>query len=125
VGHRLRTFALLLSLSAVPVYGNLAVPGWYSEGAQSWHYRLPVQIPAAAAAGSTVHLDLDFAAALTSLGINAAAVDFDESSVRVVAPGGTLVVQQQFTDRVYAGQLDAAGNARGEVRFILESAASG
>jgi uncharacterized protein YciU (UPF0263 family) len=125
VGHRLRTLIVCLLLTAVPAWGDLAVPGWYGEGSATWHYRLPVNLPAAASPGATMHLDVDFSTALTALGIDAGSVDFDELSVRVVNPTGVLVLTQQFSDRVFNGLLDPAGDARGEVRFLLEDVSPG
>lgn len=128
MGHRLHTFTTLIfaALLAPLATADLAVPGWYREaGAPDWHYRLPITIAGSAAPGSTIQLDVDFAQALTALGVDAGAVAFDAGSVRVVRPGGGLAVQQEFTDRIYNGALDGAGNARGEVRFILQDAAPG
>ncbi len=125
MGRRLRLLISSLLLSATGAYGDLAVPGWYSEPGASWHYRVPLELPATAAAGATVHLDVDFNSLLTSLGVNPAAVDFAEASVRVVDAAGGLVNSAQFTDGVFNGLLDATGNGRGELRFILENAPAG
>ncbi len=125
--RRLHSFCLACAVLSTPLcLADTANPVWYQEaGAPGWHYRIPLTLPAAAAAGSTVRVDVDFAAALTTLGIDAGAVDFDESSVRLVDPSGVLVLEQEFTDRVYGGSADAAGNARGEARFILQDTATG
>jgi uncharacterized repeat protein (TIGR01451 family) len=54
---------------------------------------------------------------LAQLGVSGS---FDPNSVRVVRPGGTLASVQEFTDTVYSGATDTAGNARGEVRWIVQ-----
>ena len=114
-------------LGSVPVRADLAVPVWYTEvGAPAgWHYRVPVTLPAATATNSTVVLNVDFHALLTGLGVNASAVDFDEGSVRLVRPNGLLASRQEFTDRIYNGVLDPAGNGRGEIRFLAQETATG
>ncbi|MEZ5552765.1 MAG: hypothetical protein R3E82_17925 [Pseudomonadales bacterium] len=121
-----RACLLLALLCSVSVRADLAVPGWYTEAGVpgGWHYRVPLTLPAPTTVNSTVVADVDFHALLTTLGVNTAAVDFDESSVRVVRGNGTLATRQEFTDRVYGGVLDAAGNGRGEVRFIAQDTAA-
>jgi len=101
-------------------HGDLAVPGWYTEGAASWHYRVPITLPGSAAVNSTVHLDVNFNALLGNLGVNAGAVNFDENSVRVVRPNNSLAATQEFSDTVFNGVFDAVGDSQGEVRFLLE-----
>jgi hypothetical protein len=99
-------FCLILSAPAA---------AWWNAG---WNYRVPVNVPAGAAVNSTIKVDVDFAALLTAVG---AAGMFDPNSWRVVrADDATLVTTQEWTDAVYAGATDAAGNARGELRFILQ-----
>jgi uncharacterized repeat protein (TIGR01451 family) len=97
---------------------DLATPAWFDG---TWHYRVPLQIPAAAAVNSTVVLNVDFSALLTQMGI---AGTFDLNSPRIVRPNASLAAMQEFSDRVYNGVLDAASNGRGEVRFILQDAAA-
>jgi uncharacterized repeat protein (TIGR01451 family) len=97
---------------------DVATPAWFDS---TWHYRVPVQVPAAAAVNSTVVLNVDFSALLTQLGISGT---FDSNSSRVVRPNGTLAASQEFSDRVYNGVLDAASDGRGEVRFLLQDAAA-
>ena len=89
---------------------------WFNN---SWTYRVPISIPAGSAINSTIKVDLDFNALLTSLG---AAGTFDVNSPRVGRPNDVLSTTQEFTDSVYAGATDAVGNGRGEVRFLLEDA---
>ncbi|MFK8029712.1 MAG: choice-of-anchor X domain-containing protein [Gammaproteobacteria bacterium] len=101
-------------------------PSWYDPdgigSGQDWHYRVPVAIPGGAGVASTVKVDVDFAQLLGDLGVNAASVNFDESSVRVVRPNGVLAGEQEFTDQIFAGALDPSNNSRGEVKFILDDA---
>ncbi|CAG7857109.1 hypothetical protein MCAMS1_01833 [biofilm metagenome] len=89
---------------------------WFDS---TWKYRVPVNIPAGTAINSTIKVDVDFAALLTSLG---AAGTFDINSPRIVRPNDSLSTNQQYTDRIYGGVTDAANNSRGEIRFILEDA---
>lgn len=110
--------ALVLGCGTLPLYAQT----FYSEGATNWAYRVPLQLPAGAAPGSTVRVDVDFNALLTQLGEDTSVVDFDEASPRVVRSGGALAAEQEFTDVTFQDALDAAGNGRGEVRFILEDA---
>lgn len=92
-------------------------PAWY---APTWHYRVPIAVPAASAVNSTVVVDADFAALLSQLGISGS---FDANSPRVTrADGTTLVATQEFTDVKYGGVTDPAANARGEIRFIAQDA---
>jgi hypothetical protein len=92
-------------------------PAWYDP---SWHYRVPVAVPAGSTVNSMVVFDADFAALLTQLGISGT---FDVNSPRVTrANGTTLSTRQEFTDVKYAGATDAAANSRGEVRFLAEDA---
>lgn len=116
--------ALLL---CAPVSADLRAPGWYDEGAgvADWHYRVPINIPATAAPGSTVSLDVDFASLLSAMNVDVSSVTFDLNSPRVVGNGGVLVPEQEFVDRIFNNVLDAAGNNRGQVRFLLADAAAG
>ncbi|MDP9109533.1 MAG: hypothetical protein M3N23_10760, partial [Pseudomonadota bacterium] len=103
--------ALLLLLTP------LSAQAWYNN---SWTYRVPISVPAGSAVNSTIKVDVDFAALLTTLG---AAGTFDANSPRVVRSNDTtLSTTQEFTDTVYAGATDAVGNGRGEIRFLLEDA---
>lgn len=113
----LRLFsALLIGLASM----SLEAQTFYSEGATNWAYRVPLQLPAGAAPGSTVRADVDFNALLTQLGEDTSVVNFDEASPRVVRSGGALAAEQEFTDVTYQDALDATNNGRGEMRFILE-----
>jgi len=108
---------LLLAVSGIARADLRSAPAWYDP---TWHYRVPVSIPAGSAVNSTIVVDADFAALLTQLGISGT---FDTSSPRVTRANGTTVVTtQEFTDVKYAGVTDAAANARGEIRFIAQDA---
>ena len=115
----------LLLLPHGPAVADLRTPLWYDVNAVTtlpdWHYRVPINIPAGASIGSTIRLDVDFAALLATLGVNGV---FDPNSWRVVRSNGALAAVQEFTDRVFAGATDAAGNSRGEVRFVLQDTGS-
>jgi uncharacterized repeat protein (TIGR01451 family) len=108
---------------ATTAIGDLRSPSWYDQNAVSsapdWHYRVPISIPSGTPVNSTIKVDVDFAALLGQLGVSGT---FDSNSPRVVRSTGALSTLQQFTDTVYANATDAAGNSRGEVRFILEDA---
>ena len=112
---------LAASLSDFAARGALATPAWWDpdgvSSGQDWHYRVPVTLPAGSTVNSTARVDVDFTALLSQLGVSGA---FDINSVRVVRPNGTLSAVQEFTDSIYAGATDAAGNARGEVRWIVQ-----
>ncbi len=112
---------LLCLLSLLPAKGDLRTPGWFDPDGvatgQDWHYRVPVTLPATASINSTAEVDVDFAALFTQLGITGT---FDINSVRVVRPGGTLATIQEYTDRVFNDATDAAGNNRGEVKWIVQ-----
>lgn len=110
--RRCHAWALVLVLF-MPLFASAA---WFDS---TWNYRVPINIPAGAAVNSTIKVDVDFAALLTSLGV---AGTFDVNSPRIVRPNDALSTTQEFTDSVYAGATDATGNSRGEVRFILEDA---
>ncbi len=98
-------------------------PVWFDQNPvgslPDWHYRVPVTLPAGSV-NSTAVIDVDFAALLAQLGISGT---FDGNSPRVVRANGSLSTFQEFTDSVYGGATDAGGNARGEIRFLLEDAA--
>jgi hypothetical protein len=108
----------------LPVKADLNAPVWYDEGpaVADWHYRVPITVPGGAGLGSTVETDVDFTTLLDSMNIDSAAVAFDANSPRVVRGDGSLASEQEFTDAIFAGGLDATGNARGQVRFILQDA---
>lgn len=90
---------------------------WWNN---AWNYRVPINVPAGAAVNSTIKVDVDFAALLTAVGATGV---FDANSWRVVrADDATLAATQEWTDAVYAGATDATGNARGELRFLLQDA---
>ncbi len=112
---------LLVVLLAAKATADLAAPAWWDQNAPAtspdWHYRVPISVPAGAAANSTIRVDVDFNVLLSQMGVSGT---FDPASPRVVRPGGNLASTQQFTDRVYSGASDAAGNGRGEVRFFLQ-----
>ncbi len=114
----------MLMLPVAPARADLRTgPVWYDQNAVTvtpdWHYRVPINVPAGAAVNATIKLDVDFAALLATLGVSGT---FDANSPRVVRATGALSLRQEFTDSVYAGASDAVGNARGEVRFLLEDA---
>jgi uncharacterized repeat protein (TIGR01451 family) len=108
---------LLLAVSGVARADLRSGPAWYDP---TWHYRVPVTLPAASAVGSMNVVDVDFAALMTQLGISGT---FDTNSPRVTrADGTTLVATFEWTDVVYAGATDAAGNSRGELRLLAQDA---
>ena len=122
--RRLPMFACIaLGVFVTTSHADLRAPQWWDQNAvvtaPDWHYRVPISIPAGAAVNSTIRVNVDFAALLTQLGVVGA---FDANSPRVVRATGALVTNQEFTDSVYSGATDAAGNGRGEMRFILEDA---
>lgn len=96
-------------------------PVWYDQNAvgtaPDWHFRLAINVPAGASVNSTIKADVDFASVGNSLGGSGT---LDLNSFRIVRPNGTLAVQQEYSDTVFAGTTDAVGNNRGEIRFILE-----
>lgn len=109
-----RTCVLGILMALLPVIASAA---WFNA---TWTYRVPINVPAGASVNSTIKLDVDFNALLTALNI---AGTFDVNSPRVTRTDGTtLSTTQEFTDTVYAGATNAAGNGRGEVRFILQDA---
>jgi len=114
--------SLVCVLLPMQLQADLRTPSWYDEGAgvADWHYRVPLVIPATAAVGSTVQFDVDFNSLLSAMNLDISAVAFDANSPRIVRPSGALADEQEFTDRIYAGLLDSAANARGQVRFILD-----
>jgi len=106
--------ALGVLMALLPVVASAA---WFNA---AWSYRVPISVPSGASVNSTIKMDVDFNALLTTLGV---AGTFDVNSPRVTRPDGTtLSATQEFTDTVYAGVTDATGNGRGEVRFILQDA---
>jgi len=115
--------ALVLCVVAPAAADLRSAPTWYDQNAVAttpdWHYRVPVNVPAGATVNSAIKVDVDFAALLATMGVSGT---FDVNSPRIVRANGALSTRQEFTDAVYAGATDAAGNARGEVRFLLEDA---
>jgi hypothetical protein len=108
---------LLLAVSGVARADLRSGPAWYDP---TWHYRVPVSLPAASAVNSMNAVDVDFAALLTQLGISGT---FDTNSPRLTrADGTTLVASFEWTDVKYANATDAANNSRGELRFIAQDA---
>jgi uncharacterized repeat protein (TIGR01451 family) len=108
---------LLLAVSGVARADLRSAPAWADP---TWHYRVPVSLPAATAVGSTEVVDVDFNTLLTALGISGT---FDANSPRVTrADGTTLVTIQQWTDTVFGGVTDAAGDGQGELRFLAQDA---
>src|SRR5262245_14496302 len=98
---------LLLAVSGVARADLRSAPAWYDP---TWHYRVPVSLPAASAVGSMNVVDVDFAALLTQLGISSA---FDTNSPRLTrADGTTLVTSFEWTDVKYANATDASANSR-------------
>ncbi len=121
---RAAVLAALCLFAGAAVRADLrSAPGWYDENAVStapdWHYRVPITVPAGTPANSTVRLDVNFATLLGNLGISGT---FDAASPRIVRPTGALATTQEFTDLIVGGASDLAGNAQGEIRFILEDA---
>jgi uncharacterized repeat protein (TIGR01451 family) len=115
---------VLLSIIAYqPAFADLRTPAWYDQNTVSttpdWHYRVPIAIPAGTSINSTVRFDIDFAALLAQMGVSGT---FDVNSPRVVRSTGALATIQEFTDSLFSGATDPAGNARGEVRFIAQDA---
>lgn len=121
----LQVLILLIGLSAVAsdfnARASLATPGWWDpdgvSAGQDWHYRVPVTLPASSSANGTARVDVDFAALFAQLGVSGS---FDANSVRVVRPNGTLAAVQEYNDTIYAGATDTSGNARGEIRWIVQ-----
>lgn len=91
---------------------------WYSP---TWHYRVPIIIPATATVNSTVKVDVDFAALLSSMSVTGT---FDINSPRIVRPNDTLANIQQYTDSIFANTTDTLNDNRGEIRFIVQDAGS-
>lgn len=83
----------------------------------NWKYSVPLTIDSGAAINSTVKVDVNFAALLSSLGISNI---LDVNSIRVVRPNGTLVSVQEFNDNIFGGVEDPIDNQRGQIAFILE-----
>lgn len=115
--------ALVLA-PVVPARADLRTsPVWWDQNAvgtgPDWHYRVAINVPGGATVNSTVKVDVDFQSLLSTMGVSGT---FDVNSPRVVRANGAIATTQEFTDSVYAGTTDATGNARGEVRFILEDA---
>jgi hypothetical protein len=133
MGDIVTRFALMIALICVsfaPIseYGASAdlrsAPLWYDQNAVTttpdWHYRVPITVPAGTFPNSTIRFDVDFNALLLQMGVTGT---FDINSPRVVRSTGALATTQEFTDRVFNGATDVAGDGRGEVRFLLEDSA--
>jgi uncharacterized repeat protein (TIGR01451 family) len=120
--HILMMLAMMLAPLS-PAHADLRVPAWYDSNAvitaPDWHYRVPISIPAVATVNSTIKLDVDFNALLAQMGVIGT---FNTNSWRIVRSTGALATNAEFTDTIYAGATDATGNARGEVRFLLQDA---
>jgi uncharacterized repeat protein (TIGR01451 family) len=120
---RLLLMTALLCLPVAPAGADLRTPAWYDSNAVTlapdWHYRVPINVPAGSSVNSTIKLDVDFNVLLAAMGVSGT---FDPNSPRVVRASGALSTVQEFTDTVYTGITDATGNARGEVRFLLQDA---
>ena len=116
-----KLLAFVFLLLSTFFYSN--VLAWYDSNAAGtapdWSYRVPITIPAGVAVNSTITFDVNFNTLLSTL---SAAGTFDINSVRIVRPNETLAATQEFTDRIFNGVIDAASNARGEVKFILQDA---
>jgi uncharacterized repeat protein (TIGR01451 family) len=121
-GNGLLMLALML-MPMTPAHADLRTPAWYDSNAvitaPDWHYRVPISIPAGSAIDSTIKVDVDFNALLAQMGVTGT---FDANSWRIVRSTGALATTAEFTDSVYLGATDTTGNARGEVRFLLQDA---
>ncbi|MCP4007186.1 MAG: DUF11 domain-containing protein [bacterium] len=107
---------VIAAILIMPARADFRTIPWFNT---SWHYRVPVSIPAGTPDGATASIDIDFGALLASMNVPGT---LDTNSVRLVRPGGTLATTQEFTDVRFANVSDAAGNERGEVRFLVEDA---
>jgi hypothetical protein len=112
----LRGIRIIVGMIGLLLFPAVCGAAWFDP---TWSYRVPIIIPAGTAVNSTIKVDVDFSALLATLGVSGT---FDVNSPRIVRPNDTLSLTQEFTDTIYAGATDAAGNARGEVQFILEDA---
>jgi uncharacterized repeat protein (TIGR01451 family) len=121
---RLLLIVALLFLPVAPSLADLRAPAWYDSNpvttAPDWHYRVPITIPAGTYANATIKFDADFTALLAQMNVTGT---FDVNSPRIVRSTGALSTIQEYTDRIYGGATDSLGNARGEVRFLLEDSA--
>lgn len=90
-----------------------ANPTWYSA---SWHYRVPVVIPANAGPGNWIVVPVNFNTLLSQMGITGT---LDNNSIRVVrSDGRTLVSNQEFDPQLYNGAPNTQGPGTGDVNFI-------
>ncbi len=123
---RLTVIAALILLPIGPSFADLRTPVWHDSNAVTtapdWHYRVPITIPAGTYPSATIKFDADFTALLAQMNVTGT---FDVNSPRIVRSTGALSTIQEYTDRIYAGATDTLGNARGEVRFLLEDSAGG
>lgn len=120
-------WGLALAIIVLPAMVALAdlrtpnPPGWYDPDGvatgEDWHYRVPVTLPASSSVNSTAKVNVSFSTLMIQLGIGGT---FDINSVRVVRPNGTLANVQEFTDSIFNDATDAANNANGEVKWIVE-----
>lgn len=99
-------------------------PTWYDVNTvgvtPDWHYRVPIVTPSTTTVNSTVSVDVDFNALLTTLGVSGT---FDANSPRIIRPNGTIVTIQEFNQTIYGGVTDSTAN-RGNIRFISQDAGS-
>jgi nitrous oxidase accessory protein NosD len=115
LGQVLRVWlALALIIAPVsPARADLRVtPVWWDQNgvgaAPDWHYRVAINVPGGATVNSTVKVDVDFQALLSTMGVTGT---FDVNSPRVVRSTGTVAATQEFTDSVFAGVTDTCGMA--------------
>lgn len=111
--------------SPLGIYNNAnatlrSSPTWYDLNAvgiaPDWHYRVPITTPSTNSVNSTVSVDVDFNALLTTLGVSGT---FDVNSPRVVRPNGTIVNIQEFNQTIYGGSTNST-SGRGNIRFISQ-----
>ncbi|HIO92061.1 MAG TPA: hypothetical protein EYG68_04360 [Leucothrix mucor] len=118
----MKKFTKLLTLLLLSL-GSFFGYSWYDPNtpniAPNWHYRVPITIPANTAVNSTIKFDVNFNVLMTQLGVTGT---FDNNSPRIVRPNESLSLQQEFSDRIYNGVIDAASNGQGEIKFIFEDA---
>jgi len=101
----------LLIAPVSPARADLRVtPNWWDQNSvgatPDWHYRVAINVPGGATVNSTVKVDVDFQALLSTMGV---AGTFDVNSPRVVRTTGALAATQEFTDTVFADATDATG----------------
>ncbi len=117
----IRLWPLLVGvLLPLSVRADLADPPWYQPADGSWHYRVQVQLPTTSTVHSQLVVDVNYLDLLAAMGVDTAAVTLDPQSPRLVNSQGALVAEQEFSFHRFNNVLDAAGNGRGELRFILQ-----